>query len=103
MTTTTENEPMADLAEKLDRLIDVLSRPTIPADKVLWDAEAAGAYLGVSARQVSERYALMVGFPDTIRLPSQSGRGQLRWKAVEIMAWADRQRPKNAPRTRKSH
>jgi hypothetical protein len=95
--------PMNELAEKLDRLIDVLSRPTIPADKALWDAEAVGAYLGVGARQVANRYALMVGFPDTIRLPSSSGRGQLRWKAIEIMAWADRQRPKSVPRSRKAH
>lgn len=102
MNTATERAPMTDLAEKLDKLIEVLSRPAIPADKVLWDAATAGAYLGVSARQVSERYALMTGFPDTIRLPSESGRGQLRWKAAEIMAWAERQRPKNVPRGRKT-
>lgn len=90
------------LAERLDRLIDALSRPAVPADKVLWDAAAVGAYLGVSARQVSERYALKPGFPDTIRLPSTSGRGLLRWKACEVIAWAERQRPKSAPRARKS-
>lgn len=79
------------IAEKLDKLIEILSRPALPADKMLWDAAAVGAYLGVSARQVAERYALRPGFPATIRLPSESGRGLLRWRAAEVIAWAERQ------------
>lgn len=80
------------LARNLERLIEVLSRPAIPADKVLWDASAVGAYLGVSARQVGERYCFRRGFPATIQLPSDGGKGQKRWKAKEIMDWAERQR-----------
>lgn len=80
------------LTRALEKLIEVLSRPSIPADKVLWDASMVGAYLGVSARQVAERYCFRRGFPDTIQLPTDGGKGQKRWKAKEVMDWAERQR-----------
>jgi prophage regulatory protein len=65
-----------------------IARP-VPLDIELWSAKEIASYLKVGARQVSERYALMPGFPKAIRLPTVAGvRGTARWGAVEVIAWA---------------
>lgn len=65
--------------------------PTISLDIDLWDAKTIGSYLKVGARQVLERYSLLPSFPMAIRLPSFSGgRSHPRWKAAEIVAWAEK-------------
>jgi len=86
----------SDLTERLTELIETMQRPQIPVDKQLWDAAAVGAYLGVGARQVAERYALRGDFPAALRLPSDKGLGQQRWKAAEVMAWAEKLRDRKA-------
>ena len=74
---------------EIEQLIKLI-QPQIPITVDLWDAKMVGAYLKVSPRQVTERYALLNGFPPAIRLPSQNGRGHPRWKALEIIAWAEK-------------
>lgn len=82
---------MTELEQKLDELIQVLKRPTIPLDVALWCVADVATYLGVSDAQVRERYACRPDFPRPIRLPvAGSGRGHPRWKASEIIAWAER-------------
>lgn len=53
----------------------------------LWTAVEIAEFLNVSARQVSERYAMQPDFPKPIRLPSPKGRGLYRWKKVEVLNW----------------
>lgn len=61
-----------------------------PAEIDLWSAAECGAYLKVSPRQVLERYAPLPEFPRAIRLPSVGGgRGQPRYLAREVIAWAE--------------
>lgn len=83
------------LIDRLDALISVLSRPSIPADKVLWDADQAAAYMGYSARHFSERLACRPEFPRSIRL-GDGPKAPLRWKAAEVMEWVDARQEKRA-------
>jgi len=47
--------------------------------------------LGVSTRQITDRYAHHPNFPKAIRLPSLKGKGLMRWRESAIMEWLDRQ------------
>jgi len=83
---------MTELAPILERLAAALERPPLPVDRVLWDAERVGEYLGVSPRTIAERWSLQKGFPKAIVLGGGGERAMRRWKAQEIMQWAERQR-----------
>lgn len=85
-----------DLSVVLSRLAAALERPTVPVDRALWDANACAAYLVVSYEHFRQRIACRPDFPDAIQLPTEGGRGTRRWKAGEVMAWADKRREKRA-------
>jgi predicted DNA-binding transcriptional regulator AlpA len=53
-------------------------------------AQTIAQYLKVTPKHVLQRYAPLPDFPQPIRLPSAKGTGQLRWKAKEIIGWAER-------------
>lgn len=75
----------------------------IPIDVDLWDASRIGEFLKVGSRQVLERYAPLPNFPRAIRLPTPSGgKGQPLWKAVEVIAWAEKFK-ENDRRIQKNH
>lgn len=92
-------ETATDLAPILTRLVAALERPAIPVDRALWDAPACAAFLCVSAAHFSQRIAPQPDFPAAISLPTESGRGTRRWKAGEVMAWADKRRERKAARS----
>lgn len=79
------------LAAKLDQLIAVVGRSAaVPAEARLWSADEIAAYLSVGRRTAAEKIVMLPGFPQPIRLPVVSGgRGHPRWKAAEVMAWAE--------------
>lgn len=80
-------------ADEIAAKVVQMMQPKIPLNVDLWDAATVAAYLKVSRRTVAERYATMDGFPAAIRLPSPTGiRPHLRWKAVEIIEWAEARR-----------
>jgi len=81
---------MTDLAPILERLATVLERPPLPPDRILWDAARVGEYLGVAPSTVAEKWAHRPGFPKAIALGGE--RALRRWKAKEVMDWAERQR-----------
>ncbi|MEW5710019.1 MAG: hypothetical protein AB1830_14110 [Pseudomonadota bacterium] len=88
-------EPRAEAAEDLiERLAEAIAQrvsPPIPLQVDLWSAEEIAAYLKVGRRQVLERYAPLPGFPRAIRLPAPGGgQGHPRWRAAEVIAWAER-------------
>ena len=82
---------MTDIEKKIAELIDVLKRPAVPLEIALWSVADVAAYLAMSDAQVRERYACRPDFPRPIRLPvyGSSGRGHPRWKAQEIIEWAE--------------
>lgn len=53
------------------------------------DAAGVGRMIGVSGRQVRERFALRPDFP---RASRPGGTGHPRWNAAEVDAWMRRQR-----------
>ena len=81
-----------ELAPILERLAAILERPPLPPEKVLWDADRVGEYLGVSPRTIAEKWSLQKDFPKAIVLGGGSERAMRRWKAQEVMQWAERQR-----------
>lgn len=82
-------EEIQSLAEAVaERLALKLSM----TDDRLWDAEDVAKYIGAAKRVVLERYATSGNFPAPIQLPSEGGRGRMRWKPSDIRAWADRQK-----------
>lgn len=88
-----ENQEMLidALLKRLAATIAAQAAPQIPITVDLWSAKEVAAYLKVTPRHVLERYAIMPGFPAPIRLPSPSGGiGHPRWKAKEIITWAER-------------
>ena len=60
----------------------------LPLEHQIWDAKQVAEYLGVSARQVRERYSLRADFPGVIRLGGGS-RSPVRWKAKAIIEWVE--------------
>lgn len=92
MNATYETASASDIAGKLDALITLLSRPQIPADRALWDADEVAAYLKISPRTWAEKFALRRDAPEAILLSKESAKSAKRWKAAEVMAWAERQR-----------
>lgn len=82
------------LIDRLDTLISVLTRQSIPKDRALWDSEQAASYLCTSRRNFIEHIACKPDFPRAIRLAET--KGGLRWKAQEVMDWAESRQEKRA-------
>lgn len=66
----------------------------IVGKNALWTQEDVAAYLKVTSRKVRD-YQALPKFPHAIRLPSENGFGHPRYKADEVMAWAEGYKEKN--------
>ncbi|MCG7865447.1 MAG: helix-turn-helix domain-containing protein [Candidatus Thiodiazotropha taylori] len=65
-----------------------MTNSPVPPEKDLWGPDEVANYLKVNRRTVAERYAARPDFPKVAkRLPGE--RGQLRWRAKDIMKWAN--------------
>ena len=74
------------IIEKLDELIATQKATTIPLRDRWLDAKGVAALLSQEPRYVLERLAPRPDFPKPLR------EGQPRWKASEILEWADERR-----------
>jgi hypothetical protein len=94
---------MTDVTEIAEQIADAIARrPMIPASQQLWDADALASYFLVTRRAAVERFAALPSFPRPIQVKLADGKiSRPRWKAVEVMAWAERQRTSD-PRQRRS-
>jgi hypothetical protein len=63
----------------------------VPLEHAVWSAKDIADYLGVSARQVTERLSMRPDFPAPRRTAPDSRKGHLRWQAVEVIAWWEKQ------------
>lgn len=99
----------ADLIERIAVAVANHVRPALPVSVTLWDVERIAEYLVRSPKVVRERVVTLPGFPKPIRIPSvQSGKDELakalpRWKAAEVIAWAESYREQPAGRPRKTN
>lgn len=92
---TTNNE----LIGAIRALVDQLSKPraAIPFDKLLWDDTACAEYLVMSVSHFSQRVAALPDFPRPIDVSTTGRRRSARWKAQEVVRWAEhRQERKRA-------
>lgn len=79
-----------DMIDQLAAAIASHMPRRIPIAVDLWSVAEIASYLKVQPRQVVERYACLPGFPAAIRLPTQGrGRGHTRYKAADIIKWAE--------------
>lgn len=81
---------MASIASKLDDLIAATRAAALPLRDRWLDPESAAALLSVTKRHFLERLAPLPGFPQPLRV------GHPRWKASEILEWAESERSKAA-------
>lgn len=87
----------ADTIAALARAIAANLPPQIPIDVALWNAADCAAYLRTSESSFYSRVACLPGFPQPIRLPRPDGRkGHPRWKAREVIEWAERHQERRA-------
>lgn len=76
---------------ELDTLLKHLAPPApVPLNRAVWSARQVAAFLDVSPRHVTERLSNHPSFPPAKRLPSENGRGPLRWQAADVLAWWER-------------
>lgn len=79
-----------ELIIKLTDAIARLGAGSIPVEVDLWDADTIAQFLKVSKHQVMQRYAPLPDFPAAARLPAKGGKGHPRWKAAEVIKWAEK-------------
>jgi hypothetical protein len=89
-----EHDETADI---LSAILAELQRQRTPTglDAALWDADDVAAYLRVERRYVLERLAVRTDWPKAIRL-TDGPKGGARWRAREIIAWAQRRQERAA-------
>jgi predicted DNA-binding transcriptional regulator AlpA len=93
---------MTDLTVLAEQIAEAIARrPVIPAAQQLWDADGLAAYFVVTRRAALERYAALPSFPRPIRIELADGKtSRPRWKAAEVMAWAERHQERPTPESR---
>jgi len=82
------SESVEQLAMAITEQLAVMQNK-LPTSIDRWGPDEAAAYLKVSKRQFMERIAVLPDFPKGVRLPSEKGQGKVRWKAQDIIDWAD--------------
>jgi hypothetical protein len=86
---------MSDVIDQLAAAIATHLHRRIPLAAQLWTVSDVASCLSCSPSQVTDRHAVLPGFPKAIRLPSIGrGRGHPRYKASEVIAWAERHQEK---------
>lgn len=87
------NEP--DLINRIAAALASHVRPALPIAITLWNIDMIAQYLVRSSKVVRERIVTLPDFPQPIRLPSVQSderrgvRSQPRWKAAEVIRWAE--------------
>lgn len=86
-----------ELIEKLARAVAAHIPAQIPVDIALWDSADCAAFMRISKTHFMQYVAPQPGFPHAIRIPKSDGKtGQPRWKAKEVIEWADGYQEKRA-------
>lgn len=82
---------LTQLEAILERMAEKMQPVKIPLSVELWSTRTCAAYLGCSESNFGQKYACLLDFPAAIRLPQAGGRrSQPRWKAREVIAWAEK-------------
>lgn len=82
------NKIEASLAEKIELLIQTLSKPKVADNKTLWGADECAAYLGLSKKKFMGDVACKRTFPQARNVGGSENRTNWRWVASDVMSWA---------------
>ena len=78
----------------IEELIEVIKDATVPD---LWTTQHIADYIHRDVDAVRNRIINIPGFPQPIRLPTDSGtRGRPLWKSTEIKEWVSKFQEKRA-------
>ena len=76
------------LTEKLEQLIQTLSKPKVSDNKTLWGSDECAAYLGLSKKKFMGDVACKRTFPQARNVGGSENRTNWRWIASDVMSWA---------------
>lgn len=86
-----------DLIDRLAHAIASHLPAMMPVEITLWDSADCALFMRVSLNHFRQYIAPQPGFPHAIRIPKSDGKtGQPRWKAREVIEWADQYQEKRA-------
>lgn len=90
--------------QKIDQLLEAIKSLTIaittpktaplPAEKSLWDSASCAAYFCVTQQHFLQRMACTPDFPSAINIAGTRGARSRRWRAGDVIAWAENRREK---------
>ena len=75
--------------EILAAILQKLSEKSIPIEVDLWDTEHIAAYLKYSYSTVRDKILPLPSFPRPISIRTVNGSGLPRYKAREVISWAE--------------
>ncbi len=75
--------------EILAAILQKLSEKSIPIDVDLWDTEHIASYLKYSYSTVRDKILPLPSFPKPICIRTVNGKGLPRYKAREVVRWAE--------------
>jgi hypothetical protein len=75
--------------EILAAILQKLSEKSIPVEVDLWDTEHIAAYLKYSHSTVRDKILPLPSFPKPICIRTSNGSGLPRYKAREVIKWAE--------------
>lgn len=85
-----------EFIQKLATALAAQLQPPIPVSIDMWDVATIARVLKFSESQVRNRLTCLPDFPKAIRLPvAGGGRGQPRYRAVEVLKWIGKYQDKN--------
>ncbi len=86
------NSTMGPIAPTLEDIAEFLRdlQPMVPINIALLDSGDIAHFLRMSRRNIRERITCKPHFPNPIRMPSEKGRGHCRWKALDVIHWAEK-------------
>ena len=83
----TDQDPQ--IIDLLQQLVHQAKTAALPLESRWLDAEQAAALLGFSYKTFLQSIACLPGFPRALRI---DGKGKPRWKASEVLTWAEQER-----------
>jgi hypothetical protein len=78
-----------DEKEILKAILQKLTERSIPIEVDLWDTEHIAAYLKYSYSTVRDKILPLPSFPRPISIRTVNGAGLPRYKAREVIQWAE--------------
>lgn len=83
-----------ELMQQLAEMVSGMIKPAVPMSAMLWDTAGVAEYLHRVPAVVRNKIAPLPGFPRAIRLPAEKGKAYPLYKAVEVIAWAEKHQEK---------